>query len=232
MIFDRTMMAGQDSRGLEESQTGLAEHQAASESGQPDSAKARQILDGARKVFLAQGFDAASMNDIAREAGVSKGTIYAHFNSKDALFAALIREDKRQQAEQLSIYDDLEGPIETVLPRVGFAIMDLILEPAHIAQTRTVAAVAPKFPEIGRAFYESGPEYGHRRFAAFLERRAATGELEIADCHAAAEQFFNLAQGVLFKKMLFAAQPKPPREQIQATVDEAARVFLKAYGRR
>ena len=95
------------------------------------------------------------------------------------LFAALIREDKRQQAEQLSIYDDLDGPIEEALPRLGFALMDLILEPAHVAQTRTVAAVAPKFPAIGRAFYEAGPEYGHRRFAAWLERRAAKGELVI-----------------------------------------------------
>ncbi len=215
--------------GLEEAQQDL-QAEAGEAAGALDNAKARQILDGARTVFLAQGFDAASMNDIAREAGVSKGTIYSYFASKEALFAALIREDKRQQAEQLSIYDDLGGPIETVLPRIGFALMDVILEPEHVAQTRTVAAVAPKFPEIGRVFYEAGPEHGHRRFAAFLERRAAAGELAIENFEVAAEQFFNLAQGVLFKKMLFAAQPKPPRAEIQATVDAAARVFLKTYG--
>lgn len=231
MSFAHHTNSTSDGRGLEEAQSGLAPD-AAGESGAIDSAKARQILDGARTVFLAQGFDAASMNDIAREAGVSKGTIYAHFPSKDALFAALIREDKRQQAEQLSIYDDLDGPIAEVLPRIGFAIMDLILEPGHVAQTRTVAAVAPRFPEIGRAFYEAGPEYGHRRFAAFLERRAATGELKIENYETAAEQFFNLAQGVLFKKMLFAAQPKPSRTEIQQTVDAAARVFLKTYAAR
>ena len=225
--------ARQHNRGLEDVQTRLLP-----ESGEPDaaggvdSAKARQILDGARRAFLAQGFDAASMNDVAREAGVSKGTIYSYFPSKDALFAALVREDKRQQAEQLSIYDDLDGPVEEALPRIGFALMDLILEPAHVAQTRTVAAVAPKFPAIGRAFYEAGPEYGHRRFAAWLERRAARGELVIENFELASEQFFNLAQGVLFKKMLFAAESKPSHEEIKATVDAAARVFLKAYGAR
>ena len=223
MNFDR-----RHNRGLEEAQIDLA-RESGPDTGPLDSAKARQILDGARNVFLANGFDAASMNDIARVAGVSKGTIYSYFPSKDALFAALIREDKRQQAEQLSIYDDPDGPIEEVLPRIGFALMDVILEPAHIAQTRTVTAVAPKFPEIGRAFYEAGPQYGHRRFAAFLERRAEKGELAIDDFELAAEQFFNLAQGVLFKKMLFAAQPKPSREEIQATVDAASRVFLKMY---
>jgi len=48
--------------------------------------KIRQILDGARRVFLADGFDGASMNDIARVAGVSKGTLYVYFQSKEALF--------------------------------------------------------------------------------------------------------------------------------------------------
>ncbi|HMN73288.1 MAG TPA: TetR/AcrR family transcriptional regulator [Rhodoblastus sp.] len=218
--------------GLEEAQTDLEAEAGAHAANPLDNAKARQILDGARTIFLAEGFDAASMNDIAREAGVSKGTIYSYFPSKDALFTALIREDKRQQAEQLSIYDDPDGPIDEVLPRIGFALMDVILEPAHVAQTRTIAAVAPRFPEIGRAFYEAGPEYGHRRFADFLERRAARGELVIENFELAAEQFFNLAQGVLFKKMLFTAQPKPPRAEIQATVDAAARVFLKSYGAR
>ncbi|MFO1168990.1 MAG: TetR/AcrR family transcriptional regulator [Rhodoblastus sp.] len=217
-------------RGLEESQEAISPSpDSVDASVVADSAKARQILDGARRVFLAEGFDAASMNDIARVAGVSKGTIYSYFASKDALFAALVREDKRQQAEQLSIYDDLNGPIEEVLPRVAFALMDLILEPAHIAQTRTVTAVAARFPEIGRAFYEAGPEYGHRRIAAWLERRAAKGELAIENFELAAEQFFNLAQGVLFKKMLFAGQPKPPAEEIRATVEAASQVFLKAY---
>ena len=68
-----------------------------------ESAKRRQILDGARRVFLADGFDGASMNDIARVAGVSKGTLYVYFDSKEALFEALIREDRKQQAERLVI---------------------------------------------------------------------------------------------------------------------------------
>ena len=101
MNFNRRTNPGAEGAGFAEAQSGLAQDVAAPETGAVDSAKARQILDGARTVFLAQGFDAASMNDIAREAGVSKGTIYSYFPSKDALFAALIREDKRQQAEQL-----------------------------------------------------------------------------------------------------------------------------------
>ncbi len=67
------------------------EREAAANDG---SAKRRQIMDGARQVFLSAGFDGASMNDIARAAGVSKGTLYAYFNSKDELFEAIIRAEK------------------------------------------------------------------------------------------------------------------------------------------
>ena len=65
-----------------------------------ESAKRRQILEGARRVFLGRGFDAASMGEIAREARVSKGTLYVYFDSKEALFAALIEESKRETAER------------------------------------------------------------------------------------------------------------------------------------
>src|SRR5437868_9797164 len=66
-----------------------------------DSAKRRQIIEGARAVFLTQGFDAASMSDIARKAGVSKGTLYVYFKSKEELFEAITEEQCTMQAERV-----------------------------------------------------------------------------------------------------------------------------------
>jgi AcrR family transcriptional regulator len=197
--------------------------------GEIDSAKARQIIDGARKVFLADGFDGASMNDIARVAGVSKGTIYSHFPSKEALFAALVREDRRAQAEQLGAYDDHDGPVEPVLRGMGVGLMQVMLDPAHVAQVRTIIAAASKFPEIGRIFYEAGPQFGQQRLALWLRRKVAEGALAIDDCDAAAVQFLNLAQGTLFRTMLFCGTQPPSREAIERTVDQAVRAFLTLY---
>src|ERR1700722_56529 len=67
------------------------------------NAKRRQIMEGAWAVFMAAGFDGASMNDVARVAGVSKGTLYVYFDSKEKLFEALIREERRRQAERLAV---------------------------------------------------------------------------------------------------------------------------------
>ena len=80
--------------------------------------KRRQIIDGAGRVFLAQGFDAASMGAIAREAGVSKGTLYVYFKSKEELFEAIVEDQCRPQAEQIFTFDR-EAPIASELHRVG-----------------------------------------------------------------------------------------------------------------
>src|SRR3978361_1849958 len=64
-----------------------------------DSSKRRQILDGARKVFMDLGFDGASMGEIARAAGVSKGTLYVYFADKSRLFEAIVEEETLEQGK-------------------------------------------------------------------------------------------------------------------------------------
>src|ERR1700761_1490655 len=88
-----------------------------------DSAKRRQIIDGARSVFLAQGFDAASMSDIARAAGVSKGTLYVYFQSKEQLFAAIVQGEGLDHAEHNFHLDPADADVESVLTRIGTALV-------------------------------------------------------------------------------------------------------------
>src|SRR5580692_9836301 len=84
-----------------------------------DGAKRRQIIEGARRVFLAQGFDAASMGEIARAAGVSKGTLYVYFDHKEQLFEAIVHEQCQVQAEGLFNLDASDPGVERVLTRLG-----------------------------------------------------------------------------------------------------------------
>ena len=89
---------------------------------QDGGAKRRQIMEGARTVFLSAGFDGASMNDIARAAGVSKGTLYAYFTSKDQLFEAIIRAEYAQSAERLCTFRR-EGDPRSMLTDFGVRLM-------------------------------------------------------------------------------------------------------------
>ena len=191
--------------------------------------KMRQILDGARRVFLADGFDGASMNDIARVAGVSKGTLYVYFQSKQALFEALIREEHRRTAERLSMFDDAEPDVALVLKRFGNALMSLMLLPEHIALVRTVSAAAAKFPAIGRAFFEAGPQYGADRLAAYFAQQVEAGALIIDDGNLAAWQFLESLQGGHLKRMLFCVCEPPPPEAVENAVARAVEMFMGVY---
>src|ERR1700732_5222735 len=94
-----------------------------------DSAKRRQIVQGARAIFLAKGFDAASMNDIARTAGVSKGTLYVYFQNKEQLFQAICSEECESQAESLFNFDPDDRDVEATLTRIGNDFVSLVCRP-------------------------------------------------------------------------------------------------------
>src|SRR5260370_22292090 len=99
------------------------------------SAKRRQIVEGARQVFLSAGFDGASMNDIARAAGVSKGTLYAYFTSKDELFEAIIRAEKGQAVERLCAFKR-EGDVREMLTHFGIRLMGRLTDPCTSSLVR------------------------------------------------------------------------------------------------
>jgi AcrR family transcriptional regulator len=194
-----------------------------------DSAKRRQILDGARRAFLSQGFDGASMNDIARVAGVSKGTLYVYFNSKEELFETLIREDRKQQAERLVIPADAADP-RTALAAYARTLITLMTQPEMIAQVRIVIAVTGKFPNLGRVFYDSGPCFGELRLAARLEAWRESGALEFDDSRIAARHFIDLCKSGVFTGCLFGVTETATPEAIAETVDRGVEVFMRAYG--
>jgi AcrR family transcriptional regulator len=194
-----------------------------------ESKKRRGIIDGARRVFFDKGFDGASMDEIARAAGVSKGTIYVYFNSKEVLFQALVDADRRKSAERLFEFDPFDPDTESLLLRIGTSFMMMAVQPDHIRLVRMVIGVSEKFPLIGRIFFENGPCYGGRRLSDLFARQTELGLLAVEDCETAAFQFLNLCQGNIVKGLLFGGDVKPSPTMIEDTVAKGVRVFLKAY---
>jgi AcrR family transcriptional regulator len=194
-----------------------------------DSAKRRQIVEGARAIFLAQGFDAASMNDIARAAGVSKGTLYVYFANKEQLFEAIVREECLVHAESVFDLDPADHDVEAVLTRLGTAYIEFLTTPGKASTLRTVIAIADRMPEIGKVFYETGPACGIGRVADYLRAQTEAGVLAVDDCEVAAAQFLESCQATLFKPVLFNFAPAPGKQQINHVVGIAVRTLLAAY---
>lgn len=197
---------------------------------EPESAKRRDILEGARRVFFDKGFDGASMDEVAKTAGVSKATIYVYFGSKEELFEALVLSERAKSAERLFEMDPASDDIAGLLRRIGISFMTMMVEPDHIRLVRMVMGAAEKFPRIGQAFFEAGPCQGGRRLADLLRHQANLGHLQIGDEVQAAHIFFNLCHDKTVKGLLFDCNAPPTQEEIAYTVDEAVRLFLAGYG--
>ncbi len=194
-----------------------------------DSAKRRQIIDGACHVFLTQGFDAGSMGAIAKEAGVSKGTLYVYFKSKEDLFEAIVEGQCQLQSQEIFTFDQ-QADVEAELRRVGEELAQFLCRrPGGISPLRTVIAIADRMPELGARFYKSGPARGIAGLKGYLESKVAQGVLQPHDCEVAAAQFIDACVSLTFKPMLFNMSGPPTDAQIAYVVGIAVRTFLAAY---
>ena len=196
--------------------------------GDEDSSKRRQILEGARKVFMNLGFDGASMGEIARAAGVSKGTLYVYFADKNRLFEAIVEEETLAQGKVAFNFDP-ERDVSTTLMEFGQAYVQMLCRPGGGSATRTVMAIAERMPEVGRRFYNNVVSRTIAGLAAYLEVHARSGDLAIDDCQLAATQFMQMCQASLFMPFLFQAAPAPSAERIAQVVGSATRIFLAGY---
>jgi len=198
-----------------------------------DGAKRRQIIEGGRKIFLERGFDAASMGEIARAAGVSKGTLYVYFENKEDLFQAIVGEECHAQAERIFTFDANDHDVGAVLTRLGIGYVKFLVgRPGGLSPLRTVIAIADRMPEIGRRFYETGPAYGIAQLAAYLDAQVAAGVLAVEDCEVTAAQFMDACLSTLYKPVLLNFSAPPNQQQIEHVVGIAVRAFLAAYQRR
>jgi AcrR family transcriptional regulator len=196
--------------------------------GEEDGSKRRQILDGARKVFMDLGFDGASMNEIARAAGVSKGTLYVYFADKSRLFEAIV-EDEALEKGMIAYNLDPGRDVETTLREFGQAYIGAMCRPGGGSSIRTVMAIAERMPEVGCRFYQNVLARTINRLADYLQAHVGPDDLAIDDCGLAAAQFLQMCQATLFLPFVFQAEPAPSAERIARVVDSATRLFLQTY---
>jgi AcrR family transcriptional regulator len=194
-----------------------------------DSAKRRQILAGASKVFMDLGFDGASMGEIARAASVSKGTLYVYFADKNRLFEAIVEQEMLDQ-KKVNFNFDAERDVATTLREFGRAYIQLLCRPGGGSAIRTVMSIAERMPDVGRRYYEHVLENTINGLASYLEARVKRNDVAIPECQLAASQFMNMCQASLFLPFIFQAAPPPSPERIAQVVESATRMFLAGYG--
>lgn len=192
--------------------------------------KFAQVLDGARQVFLADGFEGASVDDIAKTAGVSKATLYSYFPDKRLLFTEVVRTECQRQTNQATTSIDVNAPPETVLRAAAVHMVGFLLADFSQSIYRICVAEAERFPELGQEFYDSGPRVAKETIAAYLSLAVSRGELQITDFELAAYQFAELCKVDLFAKRVFGVRDQFTQKEIDRVIDGAVEMFLARYG--
>lgn len=192
--------------------------------------KYNQVLEGARAVFVAMGYERASVDEIARVAGVSKATLYSYFPEKRLLFTEVYRTEILRLADSAVELTDSSLPPERALRDAGHRMLAYLTSDFAQAMYRICVAESPRFPEIGRAFYETGPELGRARLGCYLRAAVARGSLRIDDIDLAADQFFQLCQTTICDRILCGVQDRFTEAEITRTVEGAVTMFLARYG--
>jgi len=192
--------------------------------------KPQQIRQAALRLFQEQGYGAVSMDAIAREAGVSKATIYAHFADKAELFEDMMKSACREEWVAVSMLDAVPGDLGAELRAIGKAYAEFLVEPRVVRLYRMVVAESPRFPELGRAFFEAGPRLITGKLAAYLQRAEAQGKLALGGAsNRAAQNFLAMLRCEPHLRAILALDKSPEMPEIAAIVDSATDMFLRAY---
>jgi len=188
-----------------------------------------QVLDGARDVFLRDGYEGASVDDIARAAGVSKATLYSYFPDKRMLFLEICSEQCRVQADAAFDLEKCDLPVREVLRLGADLIVRFLVSPFAQSIHRLAVGEADRFPELARQFYRSGPALGHERIKLVLDAGVRRGELKIDDMDLAAEQFSALCKTDLWIRVSFKITEEASEAEIARVVDSAVDMFMARY---
>ncbi|MBA5981429.1 TetR/AcrR family transcriptional regulator [Pseudomonas sp. MD195_PC81_125] len=198
--------------------------------GRPkDPAKRRAILDAAKTLFLSHGYANTSMDAVAAEAGVSKLTVYSHFNDKETLFSSAVMAKCEEQLPPLFFELPAGIPVENVLLNIARGFHQLINSDESVNLHRLMMALGTQDPKLSQIFFDAGPERMVQGMERLLKRIDETGVLSIDLPRNAAEHFFCLLKGAGNFRLLYCCGEPLSEEASESHVQEVVGLFMRAY---
>ena len=189
-------------------------------------ARSAEILRVAAKMFFKHGYAGTSIDAIVAEAGGSKRDIYSEFGGKEGLFAAIVRDNLNTALSTLVPGTDQSKSLQETLLEFGMGLAEVLSTPTGLNLYRIIVSEGTRFPALAKLFYDSGPGLVASKLAEELEQRRRTKEIDVADCHAAADQFVGMIRGNLHLAVILRIRPAPKPDELQAFVAKAVTTLL------
>ncbi|MEV0351117.1 TetR/AcrR family transcriptional regulator [Nonomuraea sp. NPDC050680] len=211
--------------------TDLAQTSPLQEEGR-SARKRRAIMEAATGLFLRNGYQGTSMDEVAALAAVSKQTVYKHFTDKEQLFNAIIlgaAERVGDFTDTVAAFADTEN-LEEDLGELARRYITTVIQPRTLQLRRLLIAEAGRFPAIARDYYQRAPGRTIDAFADTFQKLAGRGLLRIDDPSGAAAQFaWLILSQPMDRAMFFADEQQYTPADLHRFADEGVRVFLAAY---
>jgi TetR/AcrR family transcriptional regulator, mexJK operon transcriptional repressor len=191
--------------------------------------KQQKILEMAAKLFLQNGYEGVSVDEVTRAAGGSKTNVYTYFGGKEGLFTAVV---DYLMAARLQPFKDLkvsDHPPEKALKEIGRTFLDIILDEHILALHRLIVAESARFPQLGRAWFAAGPEYVYRSVEGYLEAQQRVGRLRPGNPRRAAALFLDMITFDVHHRTLLGVTPRPGQAELERLVEDAVDTFLHGY---
>ena len=189
-----------------------------------------QVLAGARDVFLTDGFEGASVDDIARAASVSKATLYSYFPDKRLMFMEVARVECLLQADRAIAEIDTTATVDRVLRAAATKMVEFITSDFGQRIFRICVAESERFPALGQEFYDSGPALIRHQLVYYFKIAIQRGELQIEELELAADQFHALCKAGFVDRLAFTQARTFSAEVKDRVIDGAVKTFLARYG--
>ncbi|WDE11442.1 TetR/AcrR family transcriptional regulator [Thalassomonas haliotis] len=193
-----------------------------------NEAKRKQILDAATELFTDKGYATTSMDLIARQADVSKQTVYSHFGSKDDLFAAAI-EQKCDSYRMLDFSLEDFSDVNVTLLAVAQRFFSMLIAKETLAVHKICAYESKSYPQLSELFYHAGPERLTTEVAKLMALLDEKKALSISNPHHAAVQFLTMLKGEAWLRIEFNTSKQLTREEIDDYICSSVAMFIRAY---
>ncbi len=194
-----------------------------------DAVRMLQLMQAAETIFLEKGYHTATMNDVAKAAGMSKKTVYKLIDSKAGLFAALMDHHAAKLIMPVIEEDWTENEILVqVLLRIG----QFILSPEQISITRLIMTEYTHSNDFGRIFHQSKVKRGKALLQRCLSEIGPPGYRKVAQVQETAAMLFGMALGEFHLSALVGFRPVPTKAALARRIRRAVALFLAGCERK
>ncbi|WP_411689118.1 TetR/AcrR family transcriptional regulator [Acinetobacter indicus] len=200
--------------------------------GRPkDLEKRQRILESAKSLFLKQGYHGSSMNEIARDAGVTKLTVYNHFQDKATLFTCAIEDTCEALIMARPPQLSTDSNFQQALAQLCALSLEIVYLPEAIKLEYLLLDLASQQSPLLQQFYQASHQKLNQVWQHFFQQAIALGFIPNRPLEQLIQLMLSLLLGQRHHEILLGIRPIPAADEQQQLIQSSIQLFLQAISK-